>query len=165
MTNTPETDYILRRELTVPRPLTDVFDFFSKAENLEKLTPAWLNFRIDTQLPIEMREGALIHYQLRVRGLPLRWITQIEAWDPPFAFVDVQMKGPYKIWHHTHLFRETPQGTQIEDIVRYTLPFGPIGRLAHWAQVSADLKKIFDYRQKRVLKLIQQTTGAPVHRA
>jgi ligand-binding SRPBCC domain-containing protein len=85
--------YTLQRELVVGKPIAEVFEFFSKAENLEQLTPAWLNFRILTPLPIEMQPGATIAYQLRVRGIPLNWLTEIERWNPPYEFVDVQVPG------------------------------------------------------------------------
>lgn len=147
-------DYVLQRELTVPRPLGEVFDLFSKAENLETLTPPWLRFRIVTAQPVEMRQGATIAYQLRVRGIPLGWLSEIELWRPPYEFVDVQVKGPYKHWRHIHRFRQSEGGTHIEDIVNYALPFGPLGRLVHWVQVADDLSKIFDYRQHLVRALL-----------
>lgn len=147
------TTYTLRRELWVPRALADVFEFFSRAENLERLTPPWMRFRILTPPPIEMRPGAIIQYALRVRGIPLRWITEIERWNPPYEFVDIQTKGPYKIWHHTHLFSEIAGGTLIVDIVNYALPLGPLGRMVHRLQVAKDLERIFDYRERQVQAL------------
>jgi ligand-binding SRPBCC domain-containing protein len=145
--------YILKRETFVAKPLAVVFDFFSRAENLEALTPPWLSFHILTPPPIEMRVGATIAYKLRVRGLPIRWVTEIERWNPPAEFVDVQIKGPYQLWRHTHKFREADGGTWITDVVEYQLPFGPLGRLVHWLQVSRDLPRIFDYREERVKAL------------
>ena len=150
MTNGLEADHVLKREATVSCPLEKVFDFFSKAENLETLTPPWLRFRIETPQPIQMRQGATIAYRLHVRGVPLRWLTEIEIWRPPYEFVDVQVKGPYKLWRHIHRFVECDGGTRIVDIVRYALPFGPLGRLAHRLQVARDLANIFDYREQRV---------------
>jgi ligand-binding SRPBCC domain-containing protein len=144
----------LRRELWVPNPLSEVFEFFSRAENLERITPPWMQFKILTQLPIEMKQGVTIAYALRVRGIPMRWLTKIEQWNPPFEFVDVQAKGPYKLWRHTHRFSEVRGGTLIEDIVEYALPFGWIGRLVHRLQVSRDLALIFDYRTRRVQALL-----------
>jgi ligand-binding SRPBCC domain-containing protein len=120
------TIYTLQRELWVPRPLPDVFDFFAKAENLERITPPWMQFRIVTPPPIEVRQGTTIAYALRVRGIPLKWISKIDKWDPPHEFVDIQVKGPYKFWHHTHRFSERAGGTSIEDTVRYALPFGAL---------------------------------------
>lgn len=154
MRNTLEADYVLEREVTVKCLREQVFDFFSKAENLEALTPPWLQFRIVTPQPIRMRQGATIAYQLRVRGVPIRWLTEIELWRPPHEFVDVQLKGPYRLWHHTHRFEEYDGGTRVVDIVRYALPFGPLGRLVHRLQVARDLAKIFDYREQRVRALL-----------
>jgi ligand-binding SRPBCC domain-containing protein len=149
------TIYTLQRELWVPRPLPDVFDFFAKAENLERITPPWMQFRIVTPPPIEVRQGTTIAYALRVRGIPLKWISKIDKWDPPHEFVDIQVKGPYKFWHHTHRFSERAGGTSIEDTVRYALPFGLLGRLVNWLQVAADLAKIFDYRAQQVQELFR----------
>ena len=144
----------IRRELWVPFPLPDVFDFFAKAENLERITPPWLNFRIRTPLPIKMEPGTQILYSLRVHGLPIQWLTTIEKWNPPYEFVDVQTKGPYKLWHHTHRFTESGGGTLIEDHVRYELPFGFLGRLVHRFQVARDVETIFAYRAAHVEALI-----------
>jgi len=155
MRNAVEPDYVLRRETTVNCALPEVFNFFSKAENLEAITPPWLRFRIETPQPIRMGQGATIAYQLHVRGFPLRWLTEIEAWCPPYEFVDVQVKGPYKLWRHIHRFHETEYGTRMTDIVNYTLPFGPLGRLVHRLQVAGDLDKIFDYRERQVRTLLK----------
>lgn len=154
MKDTLEAHYVLKREAMVACPLRQVFDFFSRAENLEALTPPWLHFQIVTPRPITMKRGATIAYQLRVRGIPVRWLTEIELWRPPCEFVDVQRKGPYRLWHHTHRFEECEGGTRIVDIVRYALPFGPVGRLVHRLRVRDDLAKIFDYRQRRVGELL-----------
>lgn len=147
------TTYNLRRELWVSHSVRDVFDFFSRAENLERITPPWMRFRILTPPPIEMKIGTTIAYALRVRGIPLRWLTEIERWDPPYAFIDFQAKGPYKYWRHTHRFSEVGGGTAIVDIVHYELPLGVLGRLAHRIQVARDLEQIFDYRAQRVQSL------------
>ena len=142
--------YTIERQLFVPQPRSKVFEFFSRAENLEKITPPWMHFRILTPPPIEMKKGANIAYSLRVRGIPLRWLTVIEEWNPPHEFVDVQAKGPYKLWHHTHRFTEVEGGTAIADTVRYQLPFGPLGQLVHALQVKGDISQIFDYRASQV---------------
>jgi hypothetical protein len=144
----------LQRELLVPNALSAVFDFFSRAENLERLTPPWMRFRILTPPPIMMRQGTTIAYALRVHGIPIRWLTEIEEWNPPFEFVDSQAKGPYQLWRHTHRFSEVAGGTLVVDLVEYALPFGVIGRLAHRLQVASDLARIFDYRSQRVLELL-----------
>lgn len=145
--------YTLERQQWVASPLPEVFDFFSRAENLQRLTPPWMHFRILTPQPMAMKPGALIDYALRVHGLPVRWRTKIETWSPPFSFVDTQLKGPYRLWHHTHRFTEWNGGTMIDDVVHYALPFGLLGQLAHWLQVSRDLAQIFQYRAKVVREL------------
>jgi ligand-binding SRPBCC domain-containing protein len=143
----------LRRELWVPHPLPAVFEFFARAENLETITPPWLRFRLLTPTPITMKQGATIAYALRVRGIRLQWLTEIERWDPPFEFIDVQSKGPYKLWRHTHRFSQVEGGTSILDIVHYALPLGVLGRLIHRLQVAKDLAAIFDYRALRIQEL------------
>jgi len=145
--------YTLHKELWVPHPLPVVFYLFSHAENLEQITPPWMRFRILTPLPIAMKPGATIAYSLRVRGIPLRWLTEIESWNPPHEFVDVQAKGPYKLWRHTHRFSERNGGTLIADTVEYALPFRLLGHLVHRLQVARDLGRIFDYRAQQVQTL------------
>jgi ligand-binding SRPBCC domain-containing protein len=147
-------DYVLRRDSMVARPLAEVFEFFSRAENLEAITPPWLRFQIEPPQPVEMRAGAEIAYRLRVHGIPLRWLTEIEVWRPPHEFVDVQLEGPYRLWRHRHRFTEVAGGTRIEDAVEYTLPFGPLGRLAHRLLVAHDVARIFDYRERQVRRLL-----------
>ena len=143
-------EHVLKRELVVDLPRAEVFQFFSDAANLEKITPAELSFHITTPQPIEMREGALIEYRLRLNGFPMSWQSKISKWDPPEEFVDEQLSGPYKQWIHRHIFTElSPNKTLIEDEVRYRLPFEPLGDIAHFV-VESQLRKIFEYRQKAV---------------
>lgn len=142
--------YTLEREQWIPAPLDRVAAFFSDAANLDELTPPWLRFRILTPLPVEMRENALIEYQLHLAGVPVRWRTRIAKWDPPYAFVDVQERGPYALWEHTHHFKALGGGVLMSDVVRYSLPLGPLGALAHGAGVKAALAAIFDYRFGRI---------------
>lgn len=144
----------LVRTLVIERPRPEVFEFFSDAANLEQITPPELNFHILTPLPIEMRAGALIDYQLRLYGFPLKWRTEISRWEPPELFVDTQISGPYSQWIHTHSFTELDENrTQIDDEVRFRLPFEPFGLLA-LPFVRRQLDYIFDYRQKRVAELL-----------
>lgn len=140
--------YVLKREQFIPKPLDEVFDFFSKPDNLERITPPHLSFRIITPPPVTMREGALFDYVIRLRGLPMRWTTLITDFDPPHRFVDVQLRGPYSFWHHTHTFEAVEGGTRIGDEVRYLLPFGPLGTLVHGIFVRRDVEQIFAYRQQ-----------------
>src|SRR5438270_507189 len=110
--------------MTAPVPLAQVFRFFEDARNLEKITPPWLNFRIVNPDHIQMRKGAEIDYVIRWMGLPIRWKTVIQEYDPPRKFVDEQSRGPYSLWRHTHIFEETKAGVVIRDRVDYRLPFG-----------------------------------------
>jgi ligand-binding SRPBCC domain-containing protein len=135
---------------TLERPRDEVFDFFSKAENLERITPAELNFHIITPKPIVVKAGALIEYKLSLHGIPMYWKTEITKWNPPFEFQDTQLSGPYKQWIHTHRFTElSPTTTLMEDVVRYRLPLEPLGDIAQFL-IARQIKGIFDYRQKAV---------------
>ncbi len=139
--------FLFHAELWLPRPRDEVFEFFSNALNLQALTPPWVNFQVLTPAPIPMRAGTLIDYRIRVRGLPLRWRTEITEWDPPHRFVDVQLRGPYRLWHHTHTFEERDGGTLCLDDVRYR-PVG--GWLVNRLFVRRDVETIFAYRQQQL---------------
>lgn len=132
----------------------ELFPFFADARNLEAITPPLLRFRVVTPDPIAMRVGTLIQYRLRLHGVPISWLTSIQAWEPPHRFVDVQVRGPYALWHHTHTFQEADGGTLMRDTVRYAIGFGPLGELAHRALVRRDLRAIFDYRAQAVPALL-----------
>lgn len=136
---------LLRAEQLIARPREEVFPFFADASNLEAITPPWLSFRIVTPRPIEMRVGARIDYKLRVRGLPLRWRSEITVWEPPHRFVDVQLRGPYRRWHHEHRFEERDGGTLVLDRVEYAV-WG--GSLVDRLFVARDVRTIFEYRRK-----------------
>lgn len=138
--------YELRREQHVPRPLEEVFEFFARPENLEAITPAQLRFQILTPSPIDMKVGTLIDYALRISGMPIHWRTLITSYDPPHSFIDEQLKGPYAFWHHRHTFRAIDGGTLIGDEVRYALPFGIAGTLAHAVYVRRSVENIFAHR-------------------
>lgn len=139
----PSGTYFIETDIVVGRPIEDVFAFFADAGNLERLTPPWLRFEILTPRPIAMRVGALIDYRLRVRGLPLRWRSEITAWEPPYRFVDEQRRGPYRLWIHEHTFETVDGGTRVRDRVEYAAPGGWIVQRLF---VGPDLKRIFDYR-------------------
>jgi ligand-binding SRPBCC domain-containing protein len=144
--------HVLRREQRLPRPPEQVFPFFGDAHNLEAITPPWLGFHVVTPTPIEMRAGALIEYRLRLRGLPIAWLTRIEEWTPGVRFVDVQLSGPYALWHHTHEFEADGDATVMRDVVRYALPFWPLGEVAHALLVRRDLERIFEFREAEVAR-------------
>jgi ligand-binding SRPBCC domain-containing protein len=151
---------LIEREQLVPLSLEESFAFFADAFNLEALTPPWLRFRILTAPPIAMRRGAVIDYRLALHRLPLRWRTRIDAWEPGARFVDVQVRGPFRVWEHTHTFEEHCGGTMIRDRVRYGLPFGPLGAAVHRLLIERDLERIFDYRRDGVERLLGSETGA-----
>jgi ligand-binding SRPBCC domain-containing protein len=142
-------DHELHTTLELPLPIDEVFAFFAEAGNLQRITPPELRFEILTQLPLEMRRGTLLEYRLGLFGIPFGWRTRIAAWDPPHGFIDVQLKGPYAIWEHTHAFAETDGGTLIDDRVRYRLPLSPLGDVAY-PLVRRQLTRIFAYRQDAV---------------
>ena len=156
----PMAVHVLEREQWVPCPPEPTFELFSDAFALERITPPWLDFQVISSGPLEMREGALIRYALRLHGLPLRWLTRIEVWEPPHRFVDVQLRGPYRLWIHSHTFLPRDDGTAIVDRVRYQLPLGVLGELARLAVVRRDLERIFDYRQAAVSSALRGTTAA-----
>ena len=151
--------FTLQTELWLPRARDEVFAFFADARNLETLTPPWLKFEVLTPAPIAMRPGTLIDYRIRVHGFPSRWRTEITAWDPPHRFVDVQLRGPYTLWHHTHIFEERAGGTLCLDHVRYR-PRG--GALVHWLFVRRDVERIFRYRQERMQEMFAHAANHPV---
>jgi ligand-binding SRPBCC domain-containing protein len=145
--------HVLERRQRVGLPIDEAFAFYGDARNLELITPPWLGFEVTTPAPIEMRVGTLIEYRLRLHRVPVRWRTRIEAWEPPQRFVDVQVKGPYSLWEHTHTFEEDGTNeTIIGDRVRYSIPLGRLGGIANRLLVRGDLKRIFDYRQRAVAR-------------
>ena len=147
---TPEGLFKLETELWLPRRRDEVFRFFAAAFNLETLTPPWLKFEVLTPRPIEMRVGLRIDYRLRLRGLPLRWQSEIAAWEPPGRFVDEQRRGPYRAWIHEHAFEERDGGTLARDVVRYAV-IG--GRLINTLFVRRDVEKIFRFRREKLQEL------------
>ena len=132
----------------IGRTREEVFDFFSRAENLEKMTPDWLNFKILTASPIVMNEGTLINYRIRLLGIPLNWKTEITAWDPPFRFVDTQLKGPYRQWIHEHRFEEINGVTIMHDSVEYSFAGGPLSGIMNKYLIRPRINAIFRFRQQ-----------------
>jgi ligand-binding SRPBCC domain-containing protein len=146
-------DFSLERRLVVPRPLEDVFAFFSDPWNLEAITPPELRFAI-VEAPDVLERGSLIRYRLRISGVPVRWLTEITEWMPPRGFADRQLTGPYPLWEHAHRFRTVPGGTEVYDNVRYRVPGGPVAPLVERLVVRSRLHRIFDYRAERLSKLL-----------
>lgn len=143
--------HILERRQRVELPPDRAFAFYGDSANLEPLTPPWLHFEVTTPQPLVLGAGTLLDYRLKLHGVPVRWRTRIETWEPPHRFVDTQAKGPYALWEHTHLFEPEGDGaTTIVDRVRYAIPYGPLGALAHLLFVRRDLDRIFDFRRDAV---------------
>jgi len=137
-------------EQWLPKPLEEVFPFFADARNLEQLTPDWLSFTVLTPEPIPMAVGTTIDYRLTWHSVPLRWRSQIAAWDPPHCFVDRQLRGPYRLWHHEHRFEERDGGTNVIDVVEYAV-WG--GALAVNLGVRRDIERIFAFRRARLIEI------------
>lgn len=140
----------LDRELAIARPLKEVFAFFSNPKNLEAITPPWLRFQIRDASDDPLREGSQIRYRLKVHGFPMGWTSLISTWNPPYSFVDEQVRGPYRVWHHTHTFEAVEGGTLIRDHVEYAM-YG--GRLINELFVRRDLDRVFDYRTERLAEI------------
>lgn len=134
----------------LPNPISEVFPFFSEAKNLERITPPFMNFKIQKMSTPHIQKGTLIDYRLKIRGVPVGWRTEITTWDPPHAFADVQLKGPYAQWYHTHLFEAVPGGTLMSDIVRFKLPMFKLGDWFGYAYVKSEVAQIFKFRRKIV---------------
>jgi ligand-binding SRPBCC domain-containing protein len=146
-------EYKLIREQWVPQTIDAAFAFFSRPANLQAITPAWLDFRI-VSVEAELRTGSLIQYRLHWHGVPLRWTTEITAWEPPHSFIDNQVSGPYTLWRHEHRLTPENGGTRIRDEVTYALPLGVLGRIVHPLLVRRDVEAIFDFRQHRLKELL-----------
>lgn len=151
----------IERSQIVPLPADDAFAFFADAYNLEAITPPWLRFRILTPRPLAMRQGAEIDYRLTLHGLPIRWRTLIDTWEPGRCFVDTQVDGPFAFWEHTHTFEERDGGTLICDRVLYRMPVWLLGALAHRVLIARDLERTFDYRSRAVERLLGSPGAEP----
>ena len=146
--------FVQYAEQFVPKPLAEIFPFFSDARNLEKITPDWLHFKIKKVTPAEIRKGTRIRYGLRLHGVPFGWVTDIAEWEPPYRFVDHQLKGPYALWYHEHTFHPVRGGTLLRDWVRFQLPLGTLGKWVGYPKVSSDVRGIFEHRKKKILEIM-----------
>ncbi len=150
--------YNLRCEMVVRRPVAEVFPFFENAQNLARITPGWLQFNVLTPGPLVMRVGLEIEYQIRLMGVPMRWKSLIDEYQPPLHFVDRQLKGPYRYWHHSHEFRPEGDSTRVIDSVDYGLALDPLSRIAHAVMVRHQLRAIFEYRQTALSQIFEGDT-------
>jgi ligand-binding SRPBCC domain-containing protein len=146
--------HLLERSQRVSTGLEDTFALYATADNLEPITPPWLRFRVLDPRPEALSAGARLEYSLVLHRIPIRWTTEISEWEPPHRFVDFQVRGPYALWEHTHTFEPVAGGTLLVDQVRYAVPYGPLGALAHVAFVRRDLRRIFDFRRDAVAELL-----------
>jgi hypothetical protein len=151
--------YHLRQAAALAAPLDEVFAFFSEAANLQRITPDWLHFDIRDVDGEPIGEGTRIDYRLKVRGVPMRWRSRIERWQPPHRFVDRQLRGPYKLWVHEHTFEAVDGGTLCRDHVRYQVPGGPLAPLTHRLLVRPDVDRIFAHRTAVLRELFGQIPG------
>ena len=147
------TEYVVERTQVVPVPIEEAFTFFADARNLERITPPWLRFRI-VEAPAALGVGARLRYRLSLFGIPIRWRTEIVAWSPPRGFVDVQRRGPFLLWEHTHRLTPAGGGTEIYDHVRYRVPGGRLAPAVQRPFVGRWLDEIFDFRAERLREML-----------
>jgi ligand-binding SRPBCC domain-containing protein len=140
--------YELTDRFIVKADEKQTWSFFSSAENLPAITPPWLAFTIKTPAPIRIENDALLDYTIKWLGIPIKWRTRIIEWEPPRMFIDLQLRGPYVLWHHQHVFTPCDGGTLCSDRVLYKLPLGWLGRPAQALVVKKQLLEIFRYRRK-----------------
>jgi len=145
--------HLFERAIWLPASRDYLFDFFSRAENLQLVTPRWLDFQVLTPLPVEMKLGALYDYRIKLYGVPVTWRTKITAWDPPRRFEDTQLAGPYKVWVHEHLFEPENGGTRMTDRVSYRSRGGPFEPLVDSVFVRSRIEKIFAFREEAFRQL------------
>jgi ligand-binding SRPBCC domain-containing protein len=145
----------LERTQIVQRPLDETFRFFCDARNLKRLTPAFLQFKFLATPPAVMHPGTVIDYQIRLYGLPVHWRTRIEVVQAPNKFVDVQEKGPYALWRHSHNFTDIGgRATEMKDRVEYAMPLGPLGEIAYYLFVARSLQRIFEFRSRELTAIM-----------
>ena len=150
----------LEREQFIPVPIEAVCARFADIENLEAITPSWLQFKILSAIPVDMHSGLVIEHRLRLHGVPIRWRTLIDPWNPPHGFTDTQIWGPFATWVHAHSFTPVAGGTIARDHVRYRIGYGPIGDLALHLFVQRDIERIFDFRRDAIHHLLTNRLGS-----
>ena len=148
--------YKLEYRQLINKNINEVFDFFSNPENLSLITPKQLDFNILTPSPIEMKEGQLIDYTIKIFRKKIRWSTIITKYDAHKMFIDQQLKGPYSMWHHTHIFKDLNGKVEMTDKIIYVMPFGIIGRIVNFMLVQKDLNSIFSFRKDVINKIFEE---------
>jgi uncharacterized protein (TIGR01777 family) len=141
---------IFQAEQWAPQAAEEIFPFFGDEKNLEAITPPFLHFQVLGKNTPEIREGTLIDYRLSLHGLPMKWRSRVERWEPGRCFVDIQVHGPFRKWHHTHEFLPLGGGTLFSDRVLYRLPFGWLGNILAGWKVKRDVAAIFAYRRRKI---------------
>ena len=152
--NQNQSAFVFYTEQFLPHPIEKVFEFFSSPNNLGEITPKFLSFKIENCTTEKVEKNTQITYSLQVHGVPIQWVTDITEWQPPYSFVDNQLKGPYSLWYHHHRFDEVEGGTLMSDWVRYRLPLGKVGQWVGLAKIKSDVSEIFEYRRKTISGLI-----------
>lgn len=146
--------YQIKSEQIIECSLEEAWSFFSSPKNLSRITPSSMDFNIKTDLIDEMYEGMIIKYTVRpLMNIPMTWVTEITHIKENSFFVDEQRIGPYTMWHHEHHFYPCEKGVRMVDIVSYSLPFGFIGKLAHWLFIRKKLEGIFKFREEAVIRI------------
>ncbi len=150
----------LFRQTNIPAPIEEVFAFFSKAENLNLITPPDLQFKIVWPFTPVMYKGLLIDYQIKLQGIPMKWKTEITHWNPPYSFQDTQLKGPYLLWKHLHVFTRNGDSTVMADKVYYRIPGWVLEPIFYKVFIQQKLNRIFDYREKAIQEIFLRNNTA-----
>ena len=153
---TGHTYHEIKIEQWVPQPLNKTFSFFKEAKNLEKITPEFLKFKVLNQSTPKIQGGTILNYRISLHGCPMKWQSKIKDWEPDHKFSDIQLKGPYSHWYHTHEFEEKKDGTLIKDHVLYKIPFGILGDLIVGKWIRKDLQLVFNHRAKVINNIMAQ---------
>jgi ligand-binding SRPBCC domain-containing protein len=145
----------IHRKQVIPISMSEAWEFFSNPVNLSKITPPWLNLKVISDIPKSMHSGMIISYRITpMASISVLWISEITHVEAPIYFVDEQRLGPFRFWHHQHVFKEIGRNVEIQDIVHYAMPLGPIGEMVHSVSVHKKVDSIFDFRQKALERML-----------
>jgi ligand-binding SRPBCC domain-containing protein len=147
----------LRFVQDLPIQIKEAWSFFSDPRNLSLITPPWLNLRITSEVPEQIYAGLIITYRVKpLLGIPVNWVIEITHVSEPYYFVDEQRFGPYRFWHHQHIFRELKSGVEMQDIIHYGLPLGPLGNIINAFIVKKRLCEMFAFRRLALERLLSR---------